>query len=143
MRKELKYTATSGRDNGKTFLITEMPARQAHKWATRAIFAIMNAGLEVPEEYADAGFAGLAAVVASGDKELMGMFIKTIGKLDVTIAEPLLDDLLGCVQILPDSSNQNIKRKLMDEDIEEVPTIFVLQKEALILHMGFFTDGAR
>ena len=139
MRKELIYKATNGRDSGKEFLITEMSARKAHSWATRALFAVMNAGLEVPEEYSDAGFAGLAAVVSSGDKELLGMFIKTLGKVDEKLAEPLFDELLECVQILPDASNHNIRRKLMDEDIEEFATIFTLQKEALVLHMGFFT----
>ncbi|MDG7050806.1 MAG: hypothetical protein JRZ94_06355 [Nitrososphaerota archaeon] len=143
MRKELIYKATNGRDAGKEFLITEMSARKAHSWATRALFAVMNAGLEVPEEYADAGFAGLAAVVSSGDKELLGMFIKTLGKVNVELAEPLLNELLDCVQMLPDAGNHNIKRKLIDEDIEEVSTIFTLQKEALVLHMSFFTGGAR
>ena len=143
MRKTLTYTASAGRDAGKIFLITEMAARPAHKWATRALFAVMNAGLEVPDEYKDAGFAGLAAVVSSGDTQLLAMFIRTLGKLDVAVAMPLLDELLDCVEIIPDPSNPNVKRKMWDEDIEEVSTIFALQKEVLVLHMGFFTGGGR
>lgn len=143
MRKELTYTATVGRDKGKTFLLTEMGARPGHKWATRALFAVMNAGLEVPEEYADAGFAGLAAIVSSGNTQLLAMFIRTLGKLDSAIAMPLLDELLDCVEVIPDPSHPNVKRKLWDEDVEEVATLFALQKEVLTLHMSFFTGDAR
>jgi len=143
MRKAITYTATTGRDAGKAFLLTEMGARPAHKWATRAIFAVMNAGIEVPEEYADAGFAGLAAAVSSGDTQLLVMFIRTLGKLDVAVSMPLLDELLDCVEVVPDPSKPHVKRKLFDEDVEEPVTFFALQKEVLVLHMGFFTTGAR
>lgn len=139
MRKTAIYTAQSGRDKGKAFQLTEMPARQAHKWATRALFAVMNAGLEVPEEYADAGFAGLAAIASSGDKELLVMLIKTLGRVNIEQAEPLLEELLGCVQIIPEPSKPNVVRALFDQDLEEVATIFALQKEVLVLHMGFST----
>ena len=142
-RNSLIYKATIGRDKGKEFCITEMAARPAHKWAMRAIFAVMNAGLEVPEEYAESGFAGLAALVGSGDKELLVMFLRTLGKVDVTIAEPLLDELLTCVEVVPDPAKPNVRRKLFDEDVEEVGTYFALQKEALMVHMAFFSGGAR
>ena len=143
MRKTTTYMATIGRDKGKQFLITEMAARPAHKWATRAIFAIMNAGLDVPEEYSDSGFAGLAALATSGDKELLVMFLRTLGKVDVNVVEPLLDELLDCVEFIPNPENPNVKRKIWTEDIEEAATYFALQKEAITLHMSFFTGDAQ
>ena len=48
-RKEASFTAESGRDKGKQFLITEMSASQAENWAIKVILAIGNAGIEIPE----------------------------------------------------------------------------------------------
>ena len=44
------YTVTDeGRDNGKVFVLTEMPASRAESWAMRALLALMAGGVEVPE----------------------------------------------------------------------------------------------
>ncbi len=133
-RKETTWTATNGRDEGKTFFITEMPARQAHKWATRALFAAINGGATIPDDVAEMGMAGLAAL---GIKALSGMKPEQ--------AEPLLDELLTCVQIIPDPTKPNVKRKLMEEagDVEEPITYFKLQKEVLALHLDFSTADAK
>lgn len=133
-RKTQEWTAKDGRDEGKLFFITEMPARQAHRWATRALFAAINGGATIPEDVAEMGMAGLAAL---GVKALAGMKAEQ--------AEPLMDELLTCVQIMPDPMNPQIKRKLMEEasDIEEAITYFKLQKEVLALHLDFFTAGAK
>jgi hypothetical protein len=128
-RKELKYTvADAGRDQGKVFLITEMPARRAHQWATRVLFGVMNSGLDIPENILEAGFAGIAAIG-----------VKALGKLPASVAEPLLDELLTCVQVMPDPDRPNVLRGLIDDDTEEIVTIFKLQKEVLALHVDFFT----
>ena len=37
-----------GRDNGKVFVLTEMPASRAESWAMRALLALMANGVEVP-----------------------------------------------------------------------------------------------
>jgi hypothetical protein len=128
-RKELKLTiADAGRDQGKVFVITEMPARRGHQWATRVLFGVMNAGLDIPENILEAGFAGIAAIG-----------VKALGKLPASVAEPLLDELLGCVQAMPDPARPNVVRGLIDDDTEEILTIFKLQKEVLALHVDFFT----
>ena len=131
MRKVLKYkVADAGRDQGKTFVITEMAARSGHAWATRALFAVMNGGIDIPDNILNAGFAGIAA-----------LGVKALGRVSVDIAQPLLDELLSCVEIMPDPAHPTVLRSLIDDDIEEVLTIFNLQKQVLALHVDFFTSA--
>ena len=44
-RKTKTLTIESGRDVGKTFLITEMPLLQADRWAQQALFALAKSGI--------------------------------------------------------------------------------------------------
>ena len=131
MRKQITYTAQDGRDKGKQFIITEMAARPAHRWATRALFALISGGVEIPENVASMGMAGLAAVGANG-----------LNGISVEKAEPLLDELLTCVTVMPDPGRPEVVRALFDEDVEEPVTYFKLQKEALMLHLDFLKPAA-
>lgn len=114
------------RDSGKVFILTEMPARKAHSWATRALFGMMNAGVEVPDNIKDAGFAALAA-----------MGINALSKIPVSVGQPLLEELFDCVAYQP-GQDPNITRPLIDDDVEEAATLFKLQKSVLELHINFF-----
>lgn len=115
-----------GRDKGKTFVITEMSARDAHRWATKALFAVMNAGVELADESLSMGMAGLM---------MAGM--GSITKIPHAIAEPLLEELLGCVQIKQELTT----RDLFDGDIEEAVTYFDLQRVVLTMHIQPFISG--
>lgn len=133
MRHELSLTiAEDGRDKGKVFYITEMGARPGHKWATRAIFAVMNSGVDIPDDILAAGMAGLP---------ILGM--KAIVNVPYYMAEPLLDELLTCVEFIPDAAKPNVKRKVFEDDIEEVKTIFTLQQEILRMHLAPFMTGGK
>jgi len=126
-RKSIKYEVKDkGRDKGKVFVITEMPARQAHAWATQALFAVMNAGVEVPDNIAEMGMAGLAAIG-----------VKALGGIPHHVAAPLLDELFECIQIMPDPKKPEVVRGLIDDDTEEVMTLFKLQREVIGLHVNF------
>lgn len=118
----------ANRDSGKVFIITEMSAHQAHRWATRAIFAVMNSGVELPDNAASLGMAGLA---------VMGM--GALSGVPYAVAEPLLDELLTCVQIKQDITT----RALVPEDIEEAVTIFDLQRQVLTMHIEPFISGGK
>ena len=51
-RTTANYTVTEeGRDQGKVFVRTEMPASRAESWAMRALLALMAGGVEVPEGF--------------------------------------------------------------------------------------------
>lgn len=123
-RKQATVTISAeGRDKGKVFVLTELPAYEAEDWAGRALFALMNAGVEIPDNIAEAGLAGVAA-----------LGIKALTKLPYDSAKPLLDSMMKCVQIQPSPS---VVRPLVDDDIEEVATLLTLRKEILGLHMDF------
>jgi hypothetical protein len=127
-RKESTFVADIGRDKGKQFHITEMSASQAESWAFRVILAIGNAGIEIPDNLASQGMAGLMAV---GYMNLL--------KIPFEAAKPLLDEMMGCVQIIPSA---NMKRALIEDDIEEVKTRLLLRKAVWDLHMDFFLDAS-
>lgn len=123
-RKESTFIAESGRDKGKQYLITEMSATQAENWAIKALLAVGNAGIEIPEELASQGMAGLMAV------SYMNLL-----KIPFESARPLLDEMMTCVQYVP---SPNLKRPLIEDDIEEVSTRLQIRKEVWNLHLDFF-----
>jgi hypothetical protein len=138
MRKtETVVIEREGRDKGKTFLITEMPAMQAEKWAARALLALGRAGVEIPD---DAMGLGAAAIISAG----LGAF----RQMNFVDAEPLLDEMMSCVQIVPDPTKKDattqapIVRALIDGDIEEVATLAQLRSEVIEVHTGFSVTAA-
>jgi hypothetical protein len=118
------------RDAGKTFQLTEMSAAQSEKWALRALGAIANSGMEIPE---DVMRLGMGALVAVGFKGLLTMQFDE--------AEPLLDEMMDCIVIVPDPKNPGVVRPVDDEDIEDVTTRLTLRSEVFELHTGFSPAG--
>lgn len=130
MARKVKEVIISGdsdnRDDGKKFEITEMPAMQAEKWGVRACAALLRSGVNVPDDVVRRGIAGIAIV---GLKGLMG--------LTFAEAEPLMDEMWGCVKIV----EPLVTRAPTDDDIEEVTTILMLRSEVIELHLGFSIAG--
>jgi hypothetical protein len=132
-RKEITITIEdSGRDQGKVFLIKEMAASQAEKWAARAFLALAKSGVDIPDDIENAGLAGIAAL---GVKALSGMTFAE--------AEPLLDEMMACVSIIPDPKRPSVTRHLIEDDIEEIKTRLKLRAEVFKIHFDFFTSAAR
>lgn len=116
-----------GRDHGKTFVLTEMSAFAAERWATKAFFALANAGIEIPDGVTSAGMSGMAS-----------MGLEALGKIKYEDAEPLLAEMLECVQIKP--SDKAPPREILagdDGDIEEVATLLTLRMAIFKLHVNF------
>lgn len=127
MRKTSKYVVSEeGRDKGKTFVITEMPASKAEAWAVKAILALMEGDVQIPEGFERMGMAGMAEIG-----------IRALSGLKWEVAEPLLDEMWKCVQIIPDPSRPTIIRDLIEEDIEEVMTRIKIRLEIWNLHTDF------
>lgn len=127
MRKSKTVTITAaGRDAGKNYLLTEMSVFQAEKWAARALLALGKGGADV------SGATGMA-----GLSEFLGAGLSALAWADV---EPLLDEMMGCVQFVTGS---NVTRKLLPgvDDIEELSTMLTLRKEILGLHFDFFVPA--
>ena len=125
MRRTEIVEITEGRDVGKKYQITEMSAEAAEWWAFRALQAIAGADAELNLQ------APLADMAAQG--------IKALAKVHPDQARPLLDEMMGCVQILVPATQK--PRPLLDGDIEDVKTRFMLRKAVVELHLGFSTGG--
>ena len=63
--------------------------------------------------------------------------IKALAGLKWEVAEPLLQEMWDCVQIMPDPTKPHVVRKLIEEDIEEIATRVKLRAEVWKLHTGF------
>jgi hypothetical protein len=116
-----------GRDKGKVFRLTELPADQTERWAIR----VMNAGAKVPGSIPDyflqAGIQGMTAIALSA-----------FARADWHDIEPLLNEMFTCIQVVPSPS---VVRPLIPDDIEEVATRIQLRREVLELHTGFFESA--
>jgi hypothetical protein len=132
-RKTLNYTvAAEGRDKGKVFVITEMPAAQAEKWAIRVFLAMAKGGTDLPDNITDGGFAALAKVG-----------LELLSQIPFEEAEPLLDEMMGCVSSMPNPATPAVTRALVDADIEEVATRILLRRQIFQLHVDFFPVGGQ
>jgi len=130
-REAIITIADDNRDKGKTFLITEMPASHVEWWATRALQALARSGVELPDNIADAGLAGIAVIGLKG-----------LGNMSTIDTKELMDEMFACIEIRPDPMHHpDLKRKLIESDIEEITTRLRLRREVLELHLGFSLAG--
>lgn len=60
------------------------------------------------------------------------------GAMDPERMDGLLARLMQCVSVQPDPRNAAVRRPLDESDLEEIPTVGWLQKEAFALHVDFF-----
>ena len=134
-RKVAEVTQTdAGRDHGKTYVITEMPASQGERWAMRAFFAMAKAQVDIPESIARAGLAGIASMNL---KEL----VIALAAIPFEEAEPLMNEMFMCVKRMEDSSGHQLIRNLVEDDIEEIGTRLMLREAILGLHLNFSTPA--
>lgn len=128
-RKQIEITITDeGRDRGKTFQITEMPATEAQEIATQLLVAALNCGMELKGDVFNMGMADLWQAGFSVIEQVPYHFLK-----------PILDRFDRCAMYL--DKQTNFARKLADGDIEEVKTFFKLRAAAIKLHFDFFDLG--
>jgi hypothetical protein len=127
MRKTINVTIQAeGRDIGKVFVLTEKSAIEADKWGIRAMLALSKSGVPIPAEFMEMGIIGVLAV---GIHRLAGASFADL--------EPLLDEMLTCIQVMPTPERPDVIRALMPDDIEEVKTLTTLRMEVFRLHTGF------
>lgn len=129
--KRITITA-EGRDKGKAFLITELPADQAERWAIRAFLGMVQSGVDISPETMQGGMAAFAA-----------LGVRALGGITWEVLEPLLDEMWTCVEFQPAHSklpSQSINDGI-NSQIEEVQTRLALRLAVLELHMGFSLPG--
>ncbi|MDN7913679.1 hypothetical protein [Burkholderia cepacia] len=108
-----------------------MSAARSEEWATRALFAVMSCGVEIPEDILGAGLAGVAA-----------LGVRSLNKVPFELAKPLFDEMMGCVEFEFDA-REGGARALIDDDIEEVVTRVKLRKVVLDLHIEGFLGAVQ
>ena len=147
-RKTKTLVIDSGRDKGKSFLITEMPVTRADKWANTALLAMLRGGVDV----GNVNFGLIADTIGVGDApkidpmggmlELARITIAGLGNVTETVGQELLDQLINdCAQVI--SSGGVVRQMLsIDDEIEDLKTLWMLRKESLLLHIDFLADGS-
>ena len=117
------------RDDGKVFLLEEMPCIQGEKWALRMFLVVKGTTAEVPPEVAQLGMVGVA---------IRGLNSFLHADIRFPDLEPLLDEMMEQVKIVRDPAHHpDVASRLMDDDVEEVETRAWLRLEVLSLHVGF------
>ena len=123
------------RDAGSQFLITEMPAAKAEKWALRAVLIVENSGQVIPQNVKSLGMVGVA---------ILGLNVFLQGRIDPKKLEPLMDEMFTCVKKIRDprardsTTGEVVATDIVsDDDIQEVKTRLWLRSEVLRLHTGF------
>lgn len=115
-----------GADHNKRFVITRMSAFEADRWGRHCLQAALGCGADLTGITPEDGLAGLAAAG-------IGLF----GAMEPERMDSLLERLMRCVSVQPDPANPTLRRPLHESDIEEIPTVGWLQKEAFALHVDF------
>lgn len=128
---EVTIPEDGGRDKGKTFVLTEMPALRAERWALKAMNGLARANVEIPDTVVGAGIVGVWV-----------MGVKMLFAMDFSVCEELADEMLTCIAIRPDPGNPQFLRPLagamaVQGDVEEVTTLRLLREEVFRLHVGF------
>lgn len=135
-RKQTTVTIdTDDRDHGKKFVVTEMPALKGEAWAMRALLLIIgsNPNINLEPGFEKAGMAGMAEIGLKG-----------LAALSYDQLEPLMAEMLECIEVMPDPVKPHVLRKLMpDIDIEEIGTLLRLRAEVMGMHFDFFKNAAR
>ena len=119
-----------GRDKGKGYLITEMDPVHGEKWATRLLLAAAEGGLDMPESF---------DFTTASSSKLAPYVMLAIAKAKWETLEPLLDEMMGCVQYVPTPSNPLVVLPLSanPDAIEEVKTMLTIRRGWLELQLGF------
>lgn len=144
-RKTKVVTIESGRDQGKSFLITEMAVTKADKWANRALLAMMRGGVDV----GNINFSSIQATITGQDIDPMGgmleiarISIAGLGNVTEEVGQELLDQLINdCVQVIPTGGSAR-QMLSIDDEIECPKTLWKLRKESFLLHIDFLAEGS-
>lgn len=133
MRQTKEVVITEpGRDQDKTFVLTEMPAEEGELWATRAMELLELAGFIVSKDTKESGMAGLAVSARP--------FTFATGR---ALQDPSLDGMWQYVQYQPKNKEAPPQKLFSGKDcqIEEWTTRLKLRVEFVQLHTGFFTHA--
>ena len=111
MRKEVTITIESGRDAGKTFHIVEMSASHVEKWAARALLVILGGNSQMDDAVKDLSKTSSASALVS-------VGLGALSNVSWDKVEPLYDELLPQVAVVPDADKPNAKIVLRPANVD-------------------------
>lgn len=148
-RKTEKVVITAeNRDKGKTYLITEMSAFVAARWARRALLSINTSMLEISwlRNLLTTDESGKISLSRIADLEMAGVaaigILNLFSSIPPDVMDALNDDMLACCEFIPAPNLPG--RPVIDQidgDIEEPSTIITLQAAAIGLHLDFLKSA--
>jgi hypothetical protein len=131
MARRIKIITLQDREQTLRFEIKEMPATKLQDWMLRALLLIAGAGVEVPDG-SDLKKAG-AYLAVNG--------LQALESVDYDKARPLLDEMVKCCTRLIENVREQCSLDTVDNYIEDVTTLFQLEKEAFSHNLGFLLTG--
>jgi len=136
MRKE-EIITINDRGNELTFRIREMPATKLEGWLFRVGTALASTGFAKTEDIAD----GIDTT-----KYIANLLVKDglrfLGNLDYEkVVKPLVDDLYSCVEQKVGEAYLAVTADNIDSKVEDIRSLFAIQKAVITLHLGFFGLG--
>jgi len=139
-----EVTIAEGSDEGKTFVVSQMPLLRGDRWANRAALALMKSGVDVSAlkglDGARSGdFTGMLDIA-----EILNAVLKALGGIEEHVAQELLDELLTVVKLkLPDGATRPIivPTEHAPGDITSIATLWKLRIEAIKVNLDFLKAG--
>lgn len=136
MRKE-EIITLNDRGNELTFRIREMPATKLEGWLFRVGTALASTGFAKTEDIAD----GIDTT-----KYIANFLVKDglrfLGNLNYEkVVKPLVDDLYSCVEQKVGEAYLAVTADNIDSKVEDIRSLFAIQKAVITLHLGFFGLG--
>lgn len=115
------------RDNGKTFILTEMDAYSGQKWAIKALQVLGSGGLHVDPERLQGGMAALATYAFTA-----------LLRADSDRVQGILDELLVCAKY-KHADGVPLQAIIPGPKcpVEEITTFWLLYRKLFELHTGF------
>lgn len=136
MRKE-EIITINDRGNELTFRIREMPATKLEGWLFRVGTALASTGFAKTEDIAD----GIDTTKYIANL-LMKDGLRFLGNLDYEkVVKPLVDDLYSCVEQKVGEAYLAVTADNIDSKVEDIRSLFAIQKAVITLHLGFFGIG--
>ena len=136
MRKE-EIITINDRGNELTFRIREMPATRLERWLILVGKALASTGFAKDVDIAD----GMDTTKVIADI-LMKDGLRCLGNLDYDkTVKPLLDELYTCVEQKVGEAYLAVTADNIDSKVEDIRSLFAIQKAVITLHLGFFGIG--
>ena len=134
--KTKTVTIEKGRDAGKTFLITEMPAIQADEWAHRLLEQAANSGVDLK----NVDVLNVNTSSMSGMIEIGAAVFTILGRIPADISRQMKFDLLDrCVKIIPKSGGA--RSCVWDQEILDFQNYTTLAAQVIGIHVNFLAQG--